>query len=219
MKFDLVESLIIVSIDGRNYLIDSGSNISFSITNDLDLVINDNNYLLKPCLVSGMVKDALEHLIPGKVIDGVIGTDIIRNNLTVDYKNKELFFDLVDCKYPNEEYYVPFEVRNGYLFIDYYFYDKKLNLIVDSGSKNWFIKHKFLENSQICGSFEDYSPELGYMSGNLYEFYNSLFKTKIEVAQLPSAYNFVTDGIIPTSFADYVKFDFKRKLFSFARAI
>lgn len=222
MKFELLDNLIIVEIEARNYLVDTGSNMSFSLdVNNLDLVINDNSYLLKPNIASSIVKDALAHLIPGKVVDGVIGTDIIsETNLSIDYLNQEIYFDIVKPQYDMEQYFLPFEVKLGYVFTNIYLYSNKLTMLIDSGAKFGYVKSKFLNLSNPLGEYEDYSPELGKMEGNLYGFYDSVHQENVCVGMLPKQYEFVCDGIIPLyEFVrpGYCVFDFKNKLFGFTR--
>ncbi len=222
MKFQLVDNLIIVTIDARNYLVDTGANISFSIRDcNLDLVINDNNYLLRPNLASSLVKDALYHLIPGVVVDGVIGTDIIsETNLSIDYLNKEIYFDIVKPPYDIEQHFIPFEVKLGYIFTDMYLYTNKLCMIIDSGAKIGYVKSKYLDLGNPVGEYEDYSPELGHMEGKLYSFYDSMHQETVAVGMLPKQYEFICDGIIPLY--EFVRpghcmFDFKNKIFGFTR--
>lgn len=223
MKFSLLNNLIIVEIESRNYLVDTGSNKSISLTDsNLDLVINDTDYLLKPHIASAMVKDALEHLIPGKVVDGVIATDIIsETNLSIDYLNHEIYFDIVKPPYDDiEQYFIPFEIKFGYLFTNMYLYSDKLTVLIDSGAKIGYVKSHYLDLSNPVGDFEDYSPELNHISGSLYEFYDSYHQEIVRVAKLPKEYEFICDGIIPLY--EFVKpgycvFDFQRKLFGFTR--
>lgn len=223
MKFELLDNLITVEIEARNYLVDTGSNMSFSLNdNNLDLVINDKNYLLKPNLASAIVKDTLNHLIPGKVVDGVIGTDIIiGNNLSIDYLNKEIYFDIVKPPYDFiEQYFILFEVKLGYLFTNMYLYSDKLTMLIDSGAKIGYVKSEYLDLSKPLGEYEDWSPELGKMEGKLYGFYDSLHKENVRVAKLPKEYEFITDGIIPLY--EFVRpgfcvFDFNNMMFGFTR--
>jgi len=222
MKFELIDSLIIVEIESRNYIVDTGSNLSFSLgNNDIDLSINDMNYHLKPNLASNIVKDALNHLIPGKYIDGVIGTDLIcETSLTIDYLNQEIYFEVVECSYDIEKYYIPFETKMGYIFTNMYLYSNNLSLLIDSGAKIGYVKSKYLDLSKPVGELDDYSPEIGEIKGNTYRFYDSLHQENVLVGKLPRQYEFICDGIIPLyEFVrpGYCVFDFKNKLFGFTR--
>lgn len=222
MKFELIDNLIIVEIEARNYLVDTGSNMSFSLdVNNLDLVINDNSYLLKPNIASNIVKDALNHLIPGKYIDGVIGTDLIcETSLTIDYLNQEIYFEVVECSYDIEKYYIPFETKMGYIFTNMYLYSNNLSMLIDSGAKIGYVKSKYLDLSKPVGELDDYSPEIGEIKGKTYMFYDSLHQEDVLVGKLPKQYEFICDGIIPLyEFVrpGYCIFDFKNKLFGFTR--
>ena len=222
MKFELIDSLIIVEIESRNYIVDTGSNLSFSLgNNDIDLSINDMSYHLKPNLASNIVKDALNHLIPGKYIDGVIGTDLIcETSLTIDYLNQEIYFEVVECSYDIEKYYIPFETKMGYIFTNMYLYSNNLSMLIDSGAKIGYVKSKYLDLSKPVGELDDYSPEIGEIKGKTYMFYDSLHQEDVLVGKLPKQYEFICDGIIPLyEFVrpGYCVFDFKNKLFGFTR--
>ena len=222
MKFNLLDNLIIVTIESRNYLVDKGSNLSFSLNdNNLDLVINDNNYSLKPNLASAIVKDALNHLIPRVVVDGVTGTDIIcETSLTIDYLNQEIYFDVVECSYDIEKFYIPFETKMGYIFVKMYLYSNNLSMLVDSGAKIGYVKTKYLDLNKPVGEFDDYSPEIGEIKGNTYSFYDSYHQENVLVGKLPKQYEFICDGIVPLyEFVrpGYCVFDFKNNLFGFTR--
>lgn len=221
MKFELLNNLIIVTIESRNYLVDTGSNLSFSLNdNNLDLVINDNNYSLKPNLASTIVKDALNHLIPGVVVDGVIGTDTLKTGLTIDYLNQQIYFDVVECSYDIEKFYIPFETKMGYIFINMYLYSNNLLMLVDSGAKIGYVKSKYLDLNKPVGELDDYSPEIGEIKGNTYSFYDSYHQENVLVGKLPRQYEFICDGIIPLyEFVrpGYCVFDFKNKQFGFTR--
>lgn len=217
MKFELVDSLIIVNIQHKNYLVDTGSNLSFSLNADLDLVINDTHYQLKSNLASNIVKDALNHLIPGKVVDGVIGTDIIcKTNLSIDYLNERIYFNIVKPNYDIEQYQIPFQMKLGYIFI----HMNKLSMLIDSGAKIGYVKSKYLDLSNPVSKYEDYSPELGFMRGSLYDFFESIHQENILVGKLPKQYEFICDGIIPLyEFVrpGFVTIDFKNHMLSFTR--
>ncbi len=224
MKFELVNNLIVVTIESRNFIVDSGSNLSFSLgNNDIDLVINDSVYHLKPHLASIIVKDALNHLIPGKYIDGIIGVDIISDKdkgLSIDYLNQQIYFEVVECSYDIEKFYIPFEIKMGYIFIDMYLYSNKLSMLVDSGAKIGYVKSKYLDLSKPVEELDDFSPEIGEIKGYTYGFYDSLHQENVLVGKLPKQYEAICDGIIPLyEFVrpGYCVFDFKNKLFGFTR--
>ena len=119
-----------------------------------------------------------------------------------------------------EQYFIPFEVKLGYLFTNMYLYSNKLTMLIDSGAKLGYVKSKYLDLSKPLDEYEDYSPELGKLEGNLYGFYDSVHQENVCVGMLPKQYEFVCDGIIPLyEFVrpGYCVFDFKNMLFGFTR--
>jgi len=222
MKFKLINNLIIVSIEYKNYLLDTGSNRSFSLLDsDIELVINDEKYHLERNIASHIVKDTLSKLVPGEFIDGLIGTDIIsKTNLTIDYLNNEIYFGLVKCSYDIEQHHIPFEVSMGYLFTYFYMKSYRLKMLIDSGAGIGYVKSKYLDLSKPICELNDYSPEVGEIKGNTYCFYDSLHQENVLVGKLPEVYEFICDGIVPLyEFVrpGYCSFDFTKKIFSFTR--
>lgn len=90
-KYELLNNHYIVHIDGRKYLIDTGSH-SFWITTPMShITIDDKSYPLQPCPLSPTAKEKTFNLV-GTEVDGFIGLDIIsRTSLTI-YKNGDIDF-------------------------------------------------------------------------------------------------------------------------------
>ena len=222
MKFELLDSLIIVTIESKNYLVDTGSNMSFSLNDkNLNLVINGNHYLLKPNLVSANVKDTLHHLIPGKVVDGVIGTNIIcETSLTIDYLNQEIYFEAVKCKYDIEQYSMPLNIKMGLIYTELKSRAKTLSVILDTGAKIHYVKESYLDKTKSRGYFEDYSPDLGQMEGHLFDFYDSIHDETVTAGILPAVYNYACDMIMSVYLMarpGFCSFDFVKGEFKFTR--
>jgi hypothetical protein len=47
MKFELINELVVLEIEGRQYLVDTGAPLSFSLGKDLLLKLKNKEYLLK----------------------------------------------------------------------------------------------------------------------------------------------------------------------------
>ena len=215
MKFELIDDLIIITLDGRKYLVDTGAPLSFSLSNEaISLKIGEVEAVLEPHIASCFVIDAMNHLLPGIKISGIIGNDLIsQTNLTVDYLNRNIYFSLEDCVYGVGLNQFNFEYKNGYIHLDMYHNDNKLDMIVDTGSKNWFVKSDYLNLSNPVGEYIDYSAELGKMEGSYYELIDSIHNEIVNAGILDKGYAPYLDGIIPlVEFVrlGYCQFDFKK---------
>ena len=220
MKFELINDLIIVELQSKKILLNTGSTLSFSLKDDFSISINDRSYSLRAHSAASKVKTTLSHLIPHQDVDGIIGTDIIsKTNLTIDYLNREVYFDICNPQYI-EEYTLPLSFEKGLVFISIPSGNNQLKMVLESGTKQHYIKSKYLDMTQTCGDFEDYSPDLGRIYGPSYKFYDSIHNEKLYAGVLPKEYDSICDGILglhPFVHPGYCIFDFKNRVFVFSR--
>ena len=220
MKFELINDVIIMDLQGKSILLNTGSNLSFSLKDDFSISINDKNYHLKANSASRKVNETLSHLIPNQEVDGIIGTDIIsKTNLTIDYLNRKIYFGINNPQYI-EEYTLPLSFEKGLVFISIPFENDRLKMVLESTTKQYYIKAKYLDMTNICGDFEDFSPDLGRIHGPLYVFNDSIHEEKEFAGVLPREYDKICDGILGLHrfvHPGYCIFDFKNRVFVFSR--
>ena len=220
MKFKLIENLIIVNMDGRDLLIDTGSPRSFALKESFPVKINDISYDLKITMASSIVLDTLKHLLTVNV-DGIIGNDIIiPNNLSIDYLNEEIYFGIVPCSYDIEQYTMPLKTRMGLAYTELKSGSNTLDVILDTGSKMHYVKESYVDKTRSRGYFEDYSPDLGQMEGHLFDFYDSIHDETITAGILPAVYNYACDMIMSVYLMarpGFCSFDFVKGEFKFTR--
>jgi len=222
MKFEFIRNMIIVPINDRKYLIDTGCGLSFSLVGEnIDVVINDTTYHLKPHYVAGKTNEALAHLMPGQKIDGIIGLDIMsQTNLSIDYLNQDIYFDLVKPSYDIERFTIPFEINMGHIYIDLKLKAGRMQAILDSGAEIGFVKSKYINLEKPIDEYDDYSPELGQMRGKIYLMDEPFNGDGLRVGILPERYEPFCDGIL--SLYDLVRpgfcsFNFELNLLEFTR--
>ncbi len=223
MKFNSGKNLIIIDIEGSAFLVDTGSPISGTfemVDKDYKFNVGKGVYSLNYNPRLAPLKMAVDKLIPNNNIVGVIGNDIISNtNLTVDYINSEVWFDLVECSYDIEQTTIPFEYRGGYPFIKINSNGNVLNVVLDSGAHYGYVNQKYLDLSKPVEEIVDYYQN-GEIRSNLYSFNDNYHGDISLVGILPTEYTFVTDGVLSLyEFVrpGYCRFDFKKKEFSFTR--
>jgi hypothetical protein len=221
MKFELLNSLIVIDVEGKKCIVDTGSPMSFALDSSVELYINDESYKLEANMYSSMMKNAIAKLIPGTYIDAIIGNDITSStNLSIDYLNKELWFDIVECKYDIEQTLIPIEYRGGYIYTSFYLYSDKLDVTLDTGASMSYIKSKYLDLKNGYGEYVDHSPNFGELRGKYYSFRDAYHDELMQVGILPRAAEAYMDGIIavyPFVEPGYCCFDFKHNLFHFTR--
>lgn len=220
MKFKLIENLIIVNMDGRDLLIDTGSPRSFALKESFPVKINDISYDLKITMASSIVLDTLKHLLNVNV-DGIIGNDIIvANNLSIDYLNEVIYFGIVPCSYDIEQYTMPLKTRMGLAYTELKSGSNTLDVILDTGSKMHYVKESYVDKTRSRGYFEDYSPDLGQMEGHLFDFYDSIHDETVTAGILPAVYNYACDMIMSVYLMarpGFCSFDFVKGEFKFTR--
>lgn len=221
MKFELINDLVVVDIEGKKYLVDTGSAISFSLRNDLNLRLGGRDYLLRENHLVNAFKKTLSRVLPNVQIDGIIGTDIIvKTNLSINFLQGEIYFDLVDFPYDIDQYVLPLTYKFYHFFVKFPCDYGDINVIVDSGSTVWYIKSKYLNLNNPLGELMDYSPEIGEIHDYYYDFYDGVHQNPISVGKLPSDYELCTDGIMPLysfAFPGYCQFNFKTGEFKVTR--
>lgn len=221
MKFELINDLVVVDIEGKKYLVDTGSAISFSLGNDLTLMLGGKNYLLRENPLVNAFKKTLSRVLPNVQIDGIIGTDIIvKTNLSINFLQGEIYFDLVDFPYDIEQYVLPLTYKFYHFFVKFPCDYGDINVIVDSGSTVWYIKSKYLNLNNPLGEFKDYSPEIGEINGLYFPFYDGIHQESVSVGILPKVYENFTDGVLPLyrfALPGYCQFNFKTGEFKVTR--
>ena len=161
-KYDLTNNHYLVLIDGRRYLIDTGSESSFSLEDGLTSVtINGVTYHLGPNKLSTQQKRETFEMV-GTTFDGFIGMDIIRATSLTIYKNGDIDFKANDVK---EGIRVPMYDVFSYIYI----MTDDGKYLIDTGAKYAYgANHKLSYLAPSCW-VDDYNPGLGHLHSQAYQ--------------------------------------------------
>lgn len=221
MRFELHNGLIIVDIDGKRCLVDTGSDRSFSLESSSVLLnLNGKTYPLHTIPQSRNILESLRVLIPDVSVDCFIGCDILsRTNLSIDYQNQEIYFEVI--KSPDLECNIlPMQSMCTLPMISVPHDGFSLNMILDTGAQYTYIKARYLNLNEPVGRYVDHSPIVGAMSGNLYSFYDPFNQEVRKVGTLHTQFESVCDGVISViNFVNhgFCSFDYKNDKFLFTK--
>ena len=211
--YELLNNHYVVDINGKKYLIDTGSHRSFPLnSNARKVAINGKEYPLQTTPPMNIEKTTK---LIGITPDGLIGTDILAKTSLTIYKNGTLEFkaNKIDGRELDIQSVYPLIVEGsscGY----------NGSFIVDTGAKYGYGLHKVFKNKRPYEYVWDYNPGLGDLSSNIYHLEVSLGgetypldvcdNIKVEIGYLAPCASFMV-GNITTFFKEVVVFDFVRK--------
>ncbi len=163
-NYELKNNHYIINIDGKKYLLDTGTPSSFWITPNSS-VININNKMYRLSPKPSILDVRLTEELVGTHLDGFIGLDIVLENSITIYKNGFIDF--------NEH-----EVSGGTklpMFINPYFLKVGVNvrglsgeMIIDTGAMVGYAVDELFENLIPSSRIGDYNPSLGKLNSDLY---------------------------------------------------
>lgn len=175
--------LWIVSIDGYDYLIDTGSHRSGRIGDSpKSITIDGKQYPMYDMRVD---RDEINSCL-GCKIDGIIGLNILsRRGFSINKEDMSVCFDgtIGDKQLKS----ITFE-KTGFIVISdgITINGHGIGTILDTGAHIGYVCTGILENLEPIGKYEDFNPVLGGMSGDLYSskvrINNIDFNMKIGIA-------------------------------------
>ena len=188
MKLLTPNNHIVAVIDNINFLIDTGSPLSFSFDNTKTITINNTDYTLK---VTNICPKFIADGLTGIDIGGFIGMDIIRKyGITMDFENSEITFSAI----PKDNLCaVPIQIfMNSYITTNQISINKTplQNVIIDTGAYIPNISSRFANSLTKTGEYYmDNSPTFGNLSGELLSGYlsvNDTDETPVKFGTMPN---------------------------------
>jgi len=162
-KFEYHNNHPVVEIDGRNYVVDTGSPISFFVDGHNGiLTINNKSFNLKNNPM-GINRDSIEDLI-GKDINGFLGLDILFESGSI-YMNRQKGYALFGDNSFNLANKENIQKRSlmglNMLEIPVTLNGISTTAIIDSGACISYVSSELIKNSKCTGTIYDYSPSFG----------------------------------------------------------
>ena len=162
-NYQLSNNHYIINIEGNNYLLDTGSPVSFSLKPGLNsVVINQRRYPLG-YNVMGLDIDATRELV-GMDVDGFIGMDIVRQTSLTIYKDGRIEFSAI----PEQGHRLNMLMSFGLIKIQATCNNLIAPYLVDTGARYAYGIQGLFLNQEPFGHIKDYNPRLGHFESDIY---------------------------------------------------
>lgn len=152
----------IVTVEDKNYILDTGSPVSYSFTEKTTFVpFGDKHLTFLPFPLKG-AKEEIEELVSIPV-HGIIGLSTMKELKRMEISKEEgyVMFGGEDIS-KEEGYSVPFEENNGVLTIGIKVNGKDTRVILDTGARIDYMDPSLLDTSNAISHERDYNPILGH---------------------------------------------------------
>lgn len=151
----------IVTIDDKNYILDTGSPVSYSFTEKTTFVpFGDKHLIFLPFPLKG-VKEEIEELV-NMPIHGIIGLDTMKELKRMEISKEGGYVKFGgDSVSDSTGYSIPFEENNGVLTIGIKVNGKNTRVILDTGARIDYMDPSLLDTSNAISHERDYNPILG----------------------------------------------------------
>lgn len=159
----------IVTIDDKNYILDTGSPVSYSFADKTSFVLfGDKHLTFLPFPLKG-VKEEIEELV-NMPVSGITGLDTMKELKRMEISKEEGYVKFGgDSISDNTGYSIPFEETNGVLTIGIKVNGKDTRVILDSGARIDYMDPSLLDTSNAISHERDYNPILGHFEVDGYK--------------------------------------------------
>ena len=151
----------IVTVDDKNYILDTGSPVSYSFTDKTTFVPFREKHLIFLSFPLKGVKEEIEELV-SMPVSGIIGLSTMKELKRMEIsKEKEYVKVGGNSISDNTGYSIPFEENNGVLTIGIKVNGKDTRVILDTGARIDYMDPSLLDTSSAISHERDYNPILG----------------------------------------------------------
>ena len=159
----------IVTVDNKNFIIDTGSPVSYSFTEKPTFVLfGDKHLTFLPFPIKGAAKE-IEDLVH-MPIDGIIGLSTMKELKRMEISKEKGYVKFGgDSVSDSAGYSIPFEENNGVLTIGIKVNGKDTRVILDSGARIDYMDPSLLDTSNAISHESDYNPILGHFEVDGYK--------------------------------------------------
>ena len=159
-KYKLSNNHYIIKVEGKNFLLDTGCNTSFSLKKNLHtLTIKGCTYYLPYNRMNINLEDL--HKLVGMDVDGFIGNDVLYDHSITIHKDGRVDFKAAQV--------------DGHKFpIVYSCAGIKIKLqgegfyVIDTGAKYSYGVKKLFSHKEPFDHIEDYAPRFGWFESDIY---------------------------------------------------
>jgi hypothetical protein len=180
-----VDGHVIVQMNNFNYIVDTGSPLSFGRGNLVS--INGRNFPINTTAPGGITANSISEL-SGLEVDGLIGMDILIH-FDVQFTRNQITFSDTPIFHADTAVKLPIiETMMGIPIINLNIEQEDRRIFFDSGAKLSYLSEDLLVGTPI-GEMEDFYPSIGTYKTNVY---------KIDV-EIGGKVETLTFGLLPSS--------------------
>lgn len=159
----------IVTVDDKNYILDTGSPVSYSFADRTSFVLfGDKHLTFLPFPLKG-VKEEIEELVEMPV-SGIIGLSTMKELKRLEISKEDGYVkfggDSVSDRYT---YSIPIEESNGVLTTTIKVNGKDTRVILDTGARIDYMDPSLLDTTNPVSHERDYNPILGHFEVDGYK--------------------------------------------------
>ena len=158
---------IIIDYNNKKYLIDTGSQISISNNENIEIFDNSYNSLKN---FFGKDLDYFSRQVDLN-LDGIIGGNILTDyQFQIDLLNKQFSaIDALDNNFNLDKYgHLNLDFVENIPVVEIYINKKLKRVYLDTGAKWSYVKRNLVENAQEVEQIDDFHPVIGNFSSKLY---------------------------------------------------
>lgn len=170
----------IVTIDDKNYILDTGSPVSYSFADKTSFVLfGDKHLTFLPFPLKG-VKEEIEELV-NMPVSGIIGLNTMKELKRMEISKEKGYIKFGgDSVSDSAGYSIPFEENNGVLTIGIKVNGKDTRVILDTGARIDYLDSSLLDTSNAVRHERDYNPILGHFEVDGYRITYGIGDQEIE---------------------------------------
>lgn len=159
----------IVTVDNKNFILDTGSPVSYSFTDKPTFVLfGDKHLTFLPFPIKGAAKE-IEDLVH-MPIGGIIGLSTMKELKRMEISKEEGYVKFGREASSDDSFYsIPFEENMGVLTIGLKVNGKDTRVILDTGARIDYMDPSLLDTSNIISHESDYNPILGHFEVDGYK--------------------------------------------------
>ena len=159
----------IVTVDNKNFILDTGSPVSYSFTDKPTFVLfGDKHLTFLPFPLKGVAKE-IESLV-NMPVDGIIGLSTMKELKRMEISKEEGYVKFGREASSDDSFYsIPFEENMGVLTIGLKVNGKDTRVILDTGARIDYMDPSLLDTSNIISHESDYNPILGHFEVDGYK--------------------------------------------------
>jgi hypothetical protein len=180
-----VDGHVIVHINNFNYIVDTGSPLSFGRGNLI--IINGKNFPINSVAPGGITANSISEL-SGLEVDGLIGMDILIH-FDVQFTRNRITFSDTPIFHADTAIKLPvIETIMGIPIINLNIKQEDRRIFFDTGAKLSYLSEDLLDGTPI-GEMEDFYVSIGTFKTNIYKI-DVIIDGKVET---------LTFGLLPSS--------------------